>query len=188
MSTSSPEQASARRDERATARTGPGEAAPLGVHWDGHGVNVAVPAPGADSVSLCLFDRQGRETRVPLPERDGGVWHGYVADVGPGQRYGLRADGPYSPERGLRYNPAKLLVDPYARCVRGGLLPHPAVFGYAGGDPYSTTPDARDSAPYVPFCEVVAPADPHAPDPTANRPATPWPDTVVYELHVKGFT
>jgi glycogen operon protein len=166
----------------------PGEPAPLGVHWDGGGVNVAVAAPHAEAIDVCLFDGAGRERRRRLTERDGAVWHGYLPGIAPGQRYGLRAHGRYSPEQGLRYNPAKLLVDPYARLLRGALVPHPAVFGFAGGDPYGGEADPRDSAPFVPVCEVVAGPDPAAPDPAANRPGVPWSDTVIYELHVKGFT
>jgi glycogen operon protein len=165
-----------------------GEAAPLGVHRVGDGVNVAVAAPNAEAVEICLFDARGRESRWTLPERDGGVWHGFLPGVVAGQRYGLRAHGPYYPEFGLRYNPAKLLIDPYARLLRGALRPHPAIFGFAAGDPYGTDADPHDSAGYVPVCEVVDgfPAD--APDPAANRPRTSWPDTILYELHVKGFT
>ncbi|OAA20564.1 glycogen operon protein [Frankia sp. EI5c] len=166
----------------------PGAAQPLGVRWDGAGINVAVAAPRAEAVEICLFDTPtgAGETRHRLPERDGGVWHGYLPGVRPGQLYGLRAHGPYAPDRGARYNPAKLLLDPYARQVAGGLVPHPAVYGYAEGDPYGLAPDDRDSAPYVPKGVVTGP--PAGPDPTANRPATPWADTVVYELHVRGFT
>ncbi len=165
----------------------PGSSDPLGVHWDGSGVNVAVAAPNAAAVEICLFDGQGIENRYRLPERDGGVWHGYLPGVGPGQRYGLRAHGPYAPDRGLRYNPAKLLVDPYARMLTGGLVLHPAISGFDETDPYSDGSDGRDSAAFVPRCVVVDPR-PYSTDPAANRPGTPWPDTVLYELHVKGFT
>ncbi len=179
-----------RADTRGTgdAPVQAGEPAPLGVHWDGDGVNVAVAAPNAEAVEICLFDGHGRETRYHLPERDGGVWHGYLPGVVPGQQYGLRAHGSYYPEFGLRYNPAKLLVDPYARLLRGILVPHPAIFGFAEGDPYGADADPHDSAGYVPVCEVVGGPPAAAPDPAANRPRTPWPDTVLYELHVKGFT
>ena len=177
----------------------PGSATPLGVVWDGGGVNVAVAAPGADAVDFCLFEDAppgearsgheppGREIRHRLPEHDGGIWHGYVPGVRPGQRYGLRVHGPYAPERGQRHNPAKLLLDPYARQITGRLVVHPAVYGYADGDPYGLQPDGRDSAPYVPTAVVTGPPADGA-DPTANRPAVPWPDTVLYELHVRGFT
>ncbi len=161
-----------------------GSPEPLGVHWDGSGVNVAVAAPNADAVEICLFDTQGRENRYRLPERDGGVWHGYLPGVGPGQRYGLRAHGPYAPDRGLRYNPAKLLVDPYARMLTGSLVPHPAICGFDETDPYSADSDGRDSAPFVPACLVVDGRH----GPAGDRPGVPWPETVIYELHVKGFT
>ncbi|WP_018503749.1 glycogen debranching protein GlgX [Parafrankia discariae] len=170
----------------------PGSASPLGVWWDGAGVNVAVVAPGADAVDFCVFDdhglptASGGETRYRLPERDGGVWHGYLPGVGPGQVYGLRAHGPYAPGRGERYNPAKLLLDPYARRVTGNFVPDPAVHGYVAGDPYGQDPDDRDSAPYVPKGVVTGPVT--GPDPAANRPRTAWADTILYELHVRGFT
>nr|WP_043607058.1 glycogen debranching protein GlgX [Candidatus Protofrankia datiscae] len=162
----------------------PGSPEPLGVHWDGRGVNVAVAAPSADAVEICLFDTRGREKRHRLPERGGGVCYGYLPGVGPGQRYGLRAHGPYAPERGLRHNPAKLLVDPYARMLTGSLVPHPAIHGFEEADPYAAGPDGHDSAPFVPMCVVVDGRR----RPTGKRPAIPWPETVIYELHVKGFT
>ncbi|WP_430827852.1 glycogen debranching protein GlgX [Candidatus Protofrankia californiensis] len=161
-----------------------GSPEPLGVHWDGSGVNVAVAAPNADAVEICLFDARGRENRYRLPERDGGVWHGYLLGVGPGQRYGLRAYGPYAPERGLRYNPAKLLVDPYARMLTGALVPHPAIRGFDETDPYPTGSNGHDSVPFVPACVVIDGRH----SPTGERPGIPWPETVIYELHVKGFT
>lgn len=195
----------------------PGCAVPLGVTWDGSGVNIAVVAPGAEAVDFCLFDADGRETRHRLPERDGGVWHGYLAGVRPGQRYGLRAHGPYDPERGQRYNPAKLLVDPYTRSVAGTLRTDPAIYGFGGGDPYGFEPDPRDSAPFVPRCVVTGPGraqrgsagtresgfgdpgigDPgsgsggltgHGVHPADNRPTIPWSDTIIYEAHVRGLT
>jgi len=194
------------RQVSARPRVLPGAPFPLGVAPDDGGVNVAVVAPGADAVEFCLLaagaPAAGGETRYLLPERCGGVWHGYIPGVRPGQRYGLRAHGPYDPARGLRFNPAKLLLDPYARRVEGTLTPGGAIFGYADGDPYGGAPDGRDSAPHVPVGVVTAPAGaagqapaaarpggrPPAADPTRNRPGTPWRDTVIYELHVRGFT
>jgi len=173
------------RPDPALPRVLPGAPAPLGVTPDAGGVNVAVIAPGADAVELCLLDPDRGETRFRLPERSGAVWHGYIRGIRPGQRYGLRAHGPYDPARGLRYNPAKLLLDPYARRVEGTLTPHPAIFGYGDGDPYGYLADGQDSAPYVPVGVVTA--LPGA-EPVGNRPRTPWPDTVIYELHVRGFT
>ncbi|MBX6388179.1 MAG: glycogen debranching protein GlgX [Frankia sp.] len=177
------------RQDPARLRVRPGAPAPLGVWPDDEGANVAVVAPGADAVEFCLLDDAGGETRFRLPERTGAVWHGHIPGARPGQRYGLRAHGPYDPARGLRYNPAKLLLDPYARQVVGTLAAHPAIFGYGAGDPYGTTPDEQDSAPYVPIGVITpAPGARGGADPTANRPRTPWPDTVIYELHVRGFT
>jgi glycogen operon protein len=111
----------------------PGRPTPLGAHWDGEGTNIAVFSQGAEAVDVCLFDEQGYETRVPLEETTHYVWHGYLPQVGPGQRYGFRVDGPYDPERGLRFNPSKLLVDPYARAIEGDLVLDEAVFGDHGG-------------------------------------------------------
>jgi glycogen operon protein len=177
----------------------PGSPTPLGVHLDGDGANIAVAAPGADAVEFCVFDEHRAETRHRLPELDGGVWHGYLPGVRAGQRYGLRAHGPYDPARGLRFNSAKLLIDPYARRIEGTLEVHPAVFAYADGDPYGFAPDDQDSAPHVPLGVVTSPPGAASgasrgrrgaagADPTGNRPGTPWSDTVLYELHVRGFT
>ena len=163
----------------------PGQPLPLGATWDGEGTNFALWSSGADAVELCLFDgRPGRretETRIPLTETTYHVWHGYLPRIGPGQRYGYRVHGPYRPRVGLRYNPAKLLLDPYARAVTGGFTPHPAVYGFGPGD----QPEPQDSAPYVPRSVVVHGAFPWGND---TRPQTPWDDTVIYELHVRGFT
>jgi isoamylase len=162
----------------------PGRPEPLGATWDGEGTNFALWSAGAEAVELCLFDAAGVETRIPLGESTYHVWHGYLPRIGPGQRYGYRVHGPYRPRDGQRYNPAKLLLDPYARAVDGEFVPHPAVYGWAG-DPRADTVDGRDSAPYVPRSVVV-----HEDFPWGNdtRPRTLWEDTVIYELHVKGFT
>ena len=161
----------------------PGQPLPLGATWDGEGTNFALWSSGAEAVELCLFDGRGggTETRVPLTETTYHVWHGYLPRIGPGQRYGYRVHGPYRPRDGLRYNPAKLLLDPYARAVDGGFTPHPAVYGYGADD----EPGLQDSAPYVPRSVVVHDAFPWGND---TRPQTPWDDTVIYELHVRGFT
>jgi glycogen operon protein len=132
---------------------------------------------------LCLFDDSGNETRVPLVDYDAGVWHGFVPGVAPGQAYGFRATGPYDPARGLWCNPAKLLIDPYARATTGSVRFGPEILGYADGDP--STPSPADSAPFVPRSVVV--------DPTfawrdRARPPRPYSDTIIYEVHVKGFT
>ena len=166
-----------------------GAPAPLGAHWDGRGVNLAVYSRHAERVECCLFDETGaRETaRLALPARSGDIWHGYLEGAGPGLIYGLRAYGPYLPRQGHRFNPRKLLIDPYAKALCGQLEWNEAVFGYGNGDPHdAATPDIRDSAPYVPKCRVIAPLPPLAERPP--RPRTPWRDTLIYEMHVRGFS
>jgi glycogen debranching enzyme GlgX len=154
-------------------RVWPGRHAPLGAEAGRAATNFAVWAPQATRMDLCLFDDADRETRLPLTEHTLGVWHGRVPGVGPGRRYGFRAHGPWDPDRGARFNPAKLLLDPYARAISGGY------------DPRELTHPGRDSAPYVPRSVVVADDFDWAGD---RRPCVPWADTVVYELHVRGFT
>src|SRR3954447_3438019 len=161
----------------------PGSPFPLGATWDGEGTNFALFAPAAESVELCLFDGQAEE-RVPLEDVTYHVWHGYLPRVGPRQRYGVRGDGPFDTRQGLRWNSSKLLIDPYARALDGELVLDDAVFGYPPGKD-DTHQDHRDSASLVPKAVVVADAFPWGEDP---RPATPWGDTVIYEMHVKGFT
>ncbi len=97
----------------------PGKSSPLGAHWDGQGTNFALYSENAAGITLCLFDEAGTETQWPLTERTAHVWHGYLPQVGPGQRYGYRVDGEYAPERGLRFNPHVVLTDPYARSLAG---------------------------------------------------------------------
>jgi glycogen operon protein len=165
-------------------RSLPGSRAPLGATWDGSGTNFALWSGSAESVDLCLFDDHGVEQRVPLEERTYGVWHGYLPQIAPGQRYGYRVGGPWFPEMGHRFNTAKLLLDPYALAVDGTVHLDDAIFGYPpGGD--TTARDDRDSAPYVPRSVVVDPAFDWSGD---TRPDVPWADTVLYELHVRGFT
>ncbi|MFC8191265.1 glycogen debranching protein GlgX [Cellulomonas sp. NPDC057328] len=167
----------------------------LGVHATDAGVDVAVLAPHATAVELCLLDGPAdapTERRVPLEGPRLGVWTASVPGVRPGQRYGLRAHGPWEPAHGLRYNPAKLLVDPYARGLVGEMTYGPPTYGHVvgddlAGDPYGP-PDPRDSAAHVPHGVVVDTRDLPGPDPAANRPWTPWDRTVVYEAHVKGLT
>jgi isoamylase len=129
----------------------------------------------ATGVTVCLFDGDGRETRVPLTDATFGIWHGYLLGVHPGQLYGLRVDGPYRPARGYLHNRRKLLVDPYAKAIVGDFSDHPAV--------YAASRD--DSAPYVPRCAIIDSAFDWGDD---RRPDVPWDDTVIYELHVRGFT
>ena len=164
--------------------TWPGAPTPLGADWDGEGTNFALWAPAAESVDLCLFDDAGREQRIALEEVTYHVWHGYVPRVGPGQRYGFRVDGPFEPENGARWNPSKLLSDPYARAFDGEFVADDAIFGYPPGRD-DTVQDHRDSAPFVPKSVVVHDAFPWGDE---HRPHTAWADTVIYELHVRGFT
>ena len=160
----------------------PGDWFPLGATSTGAGTNFAVSAEGAERVDLCLFDSQGQETKLPLPEYDGGVWHGFVPGVGPGQAYGFRVTGPYQPAAGFRFNPHKLLLDPYARAVHGIVHFTPALHGYA--DDGIDQPSGLDSAPYVPRSLVVDSAYKWR----HLRPQHRYADTVIYEVHVKGFT
>src|SRR3954468_6385007 len=136
----------------------PGEPNPLGATWRGEGVNFALYSENATAVELCIFDDDDRETRLALTNRTAFVWHGYVPGLGPGTRYGYRVHGPYEPERGLRFNQAKLLLDPYAKAIDGAVdwgaastLPYVP----DGSDDADLTPDAADSAPAVPKCVVV---------------------------------
>ena len=167
-------------------RPWPGSPVPLGATWDGEGTSFAVHSGSGEAVDLCLLEGSGgdrREVRVPLEHRTGSVWHGYLPGVGPGQRYGYRVDGPYDPAAGHKHNPSKLLLDPYARAMEGGLVLDDAVFGHVLDRPWLQ--DHRDSAHFVPHSVVVDDGFPWGED---RRPRTPWPETVVYELHVKGFT
>src|SRR4051812_49217627 len=162
---------------------------PLGASWDGGGVNFAVFSANAARVELCLFDQSGAHEilRVELPEYTNEIWHGYLPDVGPGTVYGFRVHGPYVPEEGHRFNPNKLLLDPYARAHIGGLTWNPACFGYTiGAESDDRTFDERDSAPYVPKCVVVDPNFDWARE--ATRQHVPWDRTIIYETHVRGFT
>ena len=161
----------------------PGSPYPLGASFDGGGTNFALFSEVADRIELCLIDGGGTETRVDLPERNGLVWHGYLPRVGPGQRYGYRVHGPYDPAAGLRCNPAKLLLDPYAKAVDGHIDWDEALFSYRFGDP--TSRNVADSGPFA-MTSVV-----HNPyfDWGNDRPLRiPYNETVVYETHVKGMT
>jgi isoamylase len=165
-------------------RVWPGQPYPLGATFDGQGVNFALFSEVAERVELCLFDRDGLETRLDLPEQTGFCWHGFVPDLEPGQRYAFRVHGPWAPEHGQRCNPAKLLLDPYAKAIEGSVRWDEAVFPYRFADPDGAPNDA-DSAPFVPRCIVTGHIFDWAHD---HRPRTPWHETVVYEVHVKGFT
>ncbi len=163
-----------------------GSPSPLGATPDGDGTNFAVYAGGATDVELCLFDDRGRQAEtLLLPECSDGVWHGYLPGCRTGQRYGYRAHGRFDPGRGLRYNPAKLLIDPYAKLLRGEFQWHGAVFDYADAGPGEPVDrNSEDSARWVPKSVVSGPheAAPHA------RPHVSWQDTIFYEAHVRGYT
>ena len=156
--------------------------APLGARHDGSGATFALFSSVADGVELCLFDESGAETRWSLDQGDGFVWQGYLPDVAPGQRYGFRVHGPWDPPAGVRCNPAKLLLDPYARAVAGDVHWDPAVYGHAADDPNRA--DDSDSAPYVPAVLVASDFDWGDDRP----PGRPMADSIFYEVHVKGFT
>ena len=170
----------------------PGSPFPLGVHFTAGGVNIAVYSSVADEVVLALFDENGTERQLSLPGMDAGVWHGFVEGLQPGQQYGFRVRGPYRPELGQRCNPAKLLLDPYARAICGDVAFGGAVYGYDTLHP--DQPSRLDSASAMPKSVMVAPTAPIGPDSeglTAAgtvRPARHLADTVIYEIHVKGFT
>ncbi|MCW2521341.1 MAG: hypothetical protein JWR46_3960 [Mycobacterium sp.] len=159
----------------------PGRPAPLGATPGPHGTNFAVSSSG-DEVRLCLFSGDGGETQLLLSERDGDVWHGFVPGVVPGQAYGYRVSGPYDRERGLRYNPAKLLLDPYARAIHGDVRFGPELLDYATDD--TAAPSPLDSAGRMPRSLVTAPVS----TPLPTGPAHALADTILYEVHVRGFT
>ena len=159
---------------------------PLGATWDGDGVNFSLFSRVAVGVELCLFDALGAETRIDLPERTADRWHGYVPDLAPGQRYGFRVHGPYAPADGLRCNPAKLLLDPYARAVEGRFVQNASLYSYNMSDPrQDLSRNDVDSAGFVARSIVSDPSFDWSGD---RPPATDWHDTVIYEVHVKGFT
>jgi isoamylase len=162
---------------------------PLGATWTGEGVNFALFSANATGVEICLFDEAGEieRERIRLPEYTNEIWHGCVPDIGPGTIYGYRVDGPYEPSAGHRFNKNKLLLDPYARAHIGELQWNDACFGYTIGAPDDDLSfDTRDSAPYVPKCVVVDPGfDWHG---QRDRPRVPWDRTIIYEMHVRGFT
>jgi glycogen operon protein len=170
-------------------RVWPGKPYPLGATWDGVGVNFAIFSEHATDVELCLFDstRAKKEShRIPLPEQTDMVWHGYLPDIQPGQPYGFRVHGPYEPHHGHRFNPNKVLLDPYAKAIARDVRWSDTMFGYRiGADEEDLSFDKRDNAPFSPLAAVVDPAFTWGDD---RHPRTPWHETVIYELHVKGFT
>lgn len=168
---------------------GAGKPSPLGATWDGLGVNFAIFSENATKIELCLFDSadsKEESIRIQLPECNNYVWHGYLRDVKPGQIYGYRVYGPYDPENGHRFNPNKILVDPYARCVVRGVQWDDNLFGYQiGSKTEDLSFDERDSAGNAPLGAVVDPSFVWGDD---KAPQTPWNKTIIYEAHVKGFT
>jgi isoamylase len=165
----------------------PGTPHPRGSTWDGHGVNFALFSEHAERVELCLFDARGRESqRIEVRERTDHVWHCYLPQARPGQAYGYRVYGPYRPRDGHRFNPHKLLVDPYAKDFAGQLRWSDALYGYTVGHRKADLSfDKRDSAPFMPKCRVLEGAFTWGDD---QRPGVAWHEMVVYEMHVKGFT
>ena len=167
-------------------RTRPGNPYPLGATWDGSGVNFAVFSENATGVELCLFDAEGHEQRVGLTERTDQVWHVYLPQARPGLRYGFRVHGLWDPAAGHRFNPSKLLLDPYARAITGTVQWSDALFGYTIGHPDADLArDERDSAKGMPKGVVIDTAFTWGDD---RPPRIPWNETIIYEVHVKGFS
>jgi isoamylase len=170
-------------------RVWPGSPYPLGANWDGEGTNFALFSENATGVELCLFegpDDAEESACIPLREREHQIWHSYLPDVRPGSLYGYRVDGPYAPADGHRFNPAKLLLDPYARAITGPIRWSDALFGYRIGAPEEDlTPSDENSAGGMPKCVVVETAFSWGDD---RPPRVPWSQTVIYECHVKGLT
>jgi len=160
----------------------------LGATWDGKGVNFALYAENATGVELCLFDSvdsQKESVRIPMPEHTDLVWHCYLPDATPGQLYGYRVHGPHEPLSGQRFNANKVLLDPYAKAIGRDLRWDDSLFGYVVGSEGDLTFDERDSAAFAPLAEVIDPAFTWGDD---RPPRTPMHKSVIYELHVKGFT
>ena len=173
---------------RATrSRIQEGRPYPLGATWDGLGVNFALFSAHATKVELCLFDDQGDQEieRIELPEYTDEIWHGYLPDARPGTIYGYRVHGPYEPKAGHRFNPNKLLIDPYAKGLVGSITWNPALFGYQMETGDDLTFDERDSAPYTRRSRVIDPAFTWG---RHQKPLVPWEKTIIYETHVKGMT
>src|ERR1044071_3916292 len=172
-----------------TVKTGLGQPYPLGATWLGNGVNFSLFSEHAAAVELCLFDHADateERMRIPLTERTGHVWHIFLPEAGPGQLYGYRVSGPYDPERGLRFNNSKLLIDPYAKAIVGQMNWGDEMFGYAIGDPdEDLAPDWRDDAWGLPKALVIDSGF----DWGGDHPLRiPLQQSIIYETHVKGFT
>src|SRR5947209_5286523 len=157
-----------------------------GATFDGQGTNFALFSGYADRVELCLFDGNGTETeRITLPEYTNEIWHGYIPGIGPGQLYGYRVHGPFQPEAGHRFNPNKLLIDPYAKMILGDIKWDQANYGYKFGDEAADLSfDETDSAPFMPKCVITEPKS----STRHSRVNVPWGRAVIYETHVRGFT
>src|SRR4051794_11965793 len=191
MSVLAPDPTRRGQSSHGDASVWPGQPFPLGAHSDAKGVNFSLLSEHATAVEVCLFARPDdpyEAERIGLPERTGHVWHGYIPDLGPGQVYGYRVYGPYRPEVGLRFNPAKLLIDPYARAIYGHVDYSGPIYGYDPGggsrlDEQRRNP--RDDAPAVPRCVVIDPTFDWGDD---APPRVAWSDTIIYETHVKGFS
>ena len=165
----------------------PGRPFPLGATPGEHlgiaGTNFAIASSVATGATLCLFDKAGAETQIPLRDNDADIWYAFVPGIGPGQSYGYRVAGPWNPAQGLRCNPAKLLLDPYAKAISGTVTFGPEVLGQDETDPGQ--PSSLDSSAHVPKSLVVDPEFRWQDD---KRPWYRYSDTVLYEIHVKGFT
>ncbi|HEX6132161.1 MAG TPA: glycogen debranching protein GlgX, partial [Actinomycetota bacterium] len=170
-------------------RVWPGDAYPQGATWDGEGVNFSLFSEHGEEVELCLFesaDAPAESARILMSNRTDLIWHCYLPDVRPGQAYGYRVHGPYEPQRGMRFNPHKLLIDPYAKSLSGTIRWDDSLYGYRIGDEAEDLSyDDRDSAPFVPRSIVIDPAFTWGDD---RPPRTPWNRTVIYETHVRGLT
>ena len=177
-----PKPSASKRDDQGR-QAWPGRWYPLGVTCDDSGANVSIWSENAEGVELCILGENGEETRYELAECTFHTFHGYIPGLRPGQRYGFRVHGPWDPGRGQRFNPHKLLADPYARAFNGKLTMNPAIFGHVGSDDMAMNTD--DSSPYVPHSVVVDDIFDWGAD---APPRTPWGDTVIYEAHVKGMT
>jgi glycogen operon protein len=173
---------------RGSGRLSAGAPSPLGATWDGRGTNFALFSANAECVELCLFDPGGEREieRIALPERTADIWHGHFDGIGPGQLYGYRVKGPYAPEHGFRFNPNKLLLDPYARTISGPLVLDGSHFGYQAESGDDCSFDSRDSAPGMP--KVFVTAEDGFPTSEHREPRIVWEDTMLYEAHVKGLT
>ena len=162
----------------------PGNNYPLGSSYDGAGTNFSIFSEIAEGVDLCLFDERGNETKIALPEVTSFCWHGYLPNIGPGQRYGFRVHGPWNPQEGQRCHPSKLLLDPYSRAVQGEVKWDQAVFTHSFDKPDGPLNEA-DSAPFIPKSVVINPYFDWSDD---RHPRTRWHETIIYEVHVKGFS